>query len=297
MYPSAKALEMAVKEAAKASPLDTGTAVAGFYYHRLLYRVFSDSNTPFVLKGGFGMLTRTIDARATRDIDLVTDNLDLTEALERLRSLVERDTGDFIAFAYQGAVPIKENDAYRNGLTVTFDAYLGGRRMLQVVVDLVTDEVPIGNADRISPADRIAVRGIPVCDYLIYPSCRAVADKVCGICERHGDRPSSRVKDLVDIVVFALTETFEGEELAQAIASEARVRGLMLGDSFSLPTEWGSGQATQYAKLAEQTHLPENVATMSGGLELAKRFLDPVLSGFASDMTWNACEWTGATIH
>ena len=72
-YSSPKALEMAVKDAAKASPLDTNRAIAGFYFHRLLYRVFSEPGTPFVLKGGQGMLARTADARATRDIDLATD--------------------------------------------------------------------------------------------------------------------------------------------------------------------------------------------------------------------------------
>ena len=35
------ALEMAIKAAAKASPLETGRAVSGFYFHRLLCRVFS----------------------------------------------------------------------------------------------------------------------------------------------------------------------------------------------------------------------------------------------------------------
>lgn len=35
------ALEMAAKEAAKKSPLDTNRAIAGFYFHRLLRRVFS----------------------------------------------------------------------------------------------------------------------------------------------------------------------------------------------------------------------------------------------------------------
>jgi hypothetical protein len=43
---------MAVKEAAKLSPLDTGKAVSGFYFHRLLCRVFADDNMGFVLKGG-----------------------------------------------------------------------------------------------------------------------------------------------------------------------------------------------------------------------------------------------------
>lgn len=41
-YKTARALEMAIKEAAKASELDTNRAIANFYFHRFLCRVFSD---------------------------------------------------------------------------------------------------------------------------------------------------------------------------------------------------------------------------------------------------------------
>lgn len=53
-YKTPKALEMAIKEAAKASPLDTNRAIASFYFHRFLCRVFADPGSPFVLKGGLG---------------------------------------------------------------------------------------------------------------------------------------------------------------------------------------------------------------------------------------------------
>ena len=71
-YKSAAALEMAVKSAASASPMDTGRAVSAFYFHRLLCRVFAGGNGSFVLKGGRAMLARTVDARATRDINLLS---------------------------------------------------------------------------------------------------------------------------------------------------------------------------------------------------------------------------------
>lgn len=53
-YKTAAALEMAVRNAAKASPQDTNRAIAGFYFHRLLCRVFSEPEPRFVLKGGLG---------------------------------------------------------------------------------------------------------------------------------------------------------------------------------------------------------------------------------------------------
>ncbi len=49
-YRTPAALEMAVKAAAKASPLGTNLAISGFYFHRLLCRVFSEKDRKFALK-------------------------------------------------------------------------------------------------------------------------------------------------------------------------------------------------------------------------------------------------------
>ena len=106
-YKSAAALEMAVKAAAAASPQDTNRAISSFYFHRLLCRIFAGGNDEFVLKGGQSMLARTVDARATRDIDLLAKQTGLDAALERLKELVETDMGDFITFEFSDARPIK----------------------------------------------------------------------------------------------------------------------------------------------------------------------------------------------
>ena len=285
-YSSPKALEMAVKDAAKASPLDTNRAIAGFYFHRLLYRVFSEPGTPFVLKGGQGMLARTIDARATRDIDLATDSLDVDAAVDELKRLAAKDSGDFVTFELRGVAPIKGEDEYRDGYTVVFDAFIGPKRVQRVSVDLVADSIAIGEPDYMAPADRIDVRGIPVCDYPVYPSARAVADKVCGIVERHGGRPSSRVKDLMDIAAYALTEDFDAEALGAALDREVSARHLSLGSEFALPEEWGDAHEAQYLKLAAQARMPLDISTLSGALAIAKELLDPIFSGSAAGL-WN----------
>lgn len=95
-YKSPAALEMAVKSAAKTSPLDTNRAISAFYFHRLLCRVFDGQNDSFVLKGGQSMLARTVNARVTRDIDLVSFHNNLDAALSKLRELAGKDTGDFV---------------------------------------------------------------------------------------------------------------------------------------------------------------------------------------------------------
>lgn len=292
-YSSPKALEMAVRDAAKASPLDTSRAIAGFYFHRLLYRVFSEPGTPFVLKGGQGMLARTIDARATRDIDLATDRLDAKSATSELRRLAAKDADDFVTFEFRGVSPIKGDDEYRDGCTVAFDAFIGSKRVQRVSVDLVSDPIAVGEPEWMAPADRVDVRGIPVCDYPVYPAERAVADKLCGIVERHGGRPSSRVKDLLDIAIYALTTDFFADSLARALSREAAARRLSLGAEFALPEEWGEAHRSQYSKLAAQARLPEDASTLLGALEISKALLDPVLSGVdAGRWSHAARTWT-----
>ena len=119
-YKTPAALEMAVKEAAKKSLLDTNRAIAGFYFHRLLCRVFSDPDSPFVLKGGQSVLPRTVDARATRDIDLLARETSVEAAVADLRRLAGIGLGDFISFSFDKAEPIKADAEYRNGMKVWF---------------------------------------------------------------------------------------------------------------------------------------------------------------------------------
>lgn len=116
-YRTPAALEMAVKAAAKASPLGTNLAISGFYFHRLLCRVFSEKDRKFVLKGGLSVLARTVDARATRDIDLLAQETELGAAVEELRRLASVDLGDFMAFRFDKAEPIKSDDECRSRLS------------------------------------------------------------------------------------------------------------------------------------------------------------------------------------
>lgn len=286
-YKSAAALEMAVKEAAKASSQDTNRAISGFYFHRLLCRVFTDGNASFVLKGGHGVLARTLDARATRDIDLLSTSNNLEGALDDLRHLAQRDLGDFIFFEYEGAEPIKADDEYRSGLSVRFVPVMGVKRMQPISIDLVVDEVPLEGAEPISPADRIDVKGLDTCDYLVYPVGAALADKLCALSERHNGRASSRVKNLVDIVIYALTCDIDGNDLQRRVQREIAVRKLEPMGTFSLPEEWDASQARQYAKLCAQTGIPKQLHDIGKASKLAARLFDRALNRHCDGLRWS----------
>lgn len=293
-YESPRALEMAVKEAAKASPLDTNLAIRNFYYHRLLCRVFSEDEPSFVLKGGLGMLARTIDARATRDADLATYTLDIEEAVEELKRLAAIDLGDFVSFQFESIEPVRAEDEYREGYKVGFTAYLGARAIQKISIDLVADAIPCEHPDVIRPADRIEIEGLESCDYPVYPVVRAIADKVAGIIETHDGHPSSRVKDLVDLAVYLTTETFELAELRTTLERELGLRHLDLGDRFSVPTSWYENYRPTYARLSAQTRLPEEFHELAAAENLVTSCLESARVHSEKDAVWN-CEslaWT-----
>ena len=103
--------------------------------------------------------------------------------------------------------------------------------------------------------------GLITCDYLVYPVGAALADKLCALSERHNGRASSRVKDLVDIVIYALTCDIDGNDLQRRVQREIAVRKLEPMGAFSLPEEWGASQARQYAKLCARRAFPNTFTT------------------------------------
>lgn len=286
MHKTPAAFEMAVKHAAKESSQDTNRAIAGFWRHRLLCRVFANANHSFVLKGGHAMLARTVDARATRDIGLLSKRDSLDAAVEELKRLAAADLGDFTTFEFSRATPIKAEDEYRSGLDVRFKCLVGAKYVQDVSIDLVIDEVALEDIDIIEPADRLEVRGVEVCDYAVYPVECVLADKLCGIIETHDGRASSRVKDLVDIVVIAISMAVDGTKLQKRIATELGARKLSMPDAFGIPAIWRTSYSSSYLKMARQAHLPSEAASLEGAVVLAKKLLDPAIGSLSDGMLW-----------
>lgn len=90
--------------------------------------------------------------------------------------------------------------------------------------------------------------------------------------------PSSRYRDLADIVVFAHTTVVDAAMLTRAIHSEAKRRSISLPEQFVVPdsADWPAG----YARVARD--VPGLVERdLASALITASRFLDPILSGKA----------------
>ena len=287
-FTSPRAQMQAVTEAARKSPRNTQRAIDSFFRDRLLCRMFSEADPSFILKGGQGMLARTDTARETRDIDILGMGADLRESLTKLKRLAALDLDDFLSFEFVSAEPIKATEEYREGLAVKFTVFCGPQRQGALSIDLVSDPAFHGQPQRVSPKARLAVGDLPVFDYLLYPIENVIADKVCATYETHGGRPSSRVKDLVDLGVISLTETVDGSRALVQLALELKLRKIDAPSHFCVPAEWKESYSlASYEKLVKQTAFAEQLADMSLCLKLVGNLADPLLDQSARERTWD----------
>jgi hypothetical protein len=99
--------------------------------------------------------------------------------------------------------------------------------------------------------------------------------------ELHGEasRPSTRYKDLVDIVAIVISASVDAGPQLTALRSEAERRGITLPTRFSVPDRalWEGG----YVAEAGRSLLPV-AHTLDVALDTVAPFLDPLFDGSAA---------------
>lgn len=295
-YATPTAVESAIRDAAKhATAADPSISVSDRikqeYFGRFLSRIFSEGDdSDWILKGGMGVLARVGSARATTDVDLFQRGHSLDAALEDLRRLAQVDLGDFFRFEYTGhTAAVGGQQVYAEGYRVSFDAYIGASKRGKVNVDLVVNVVLTDGPTVAPPANRLDLPKLRSHDYRLYPAVDQIADKVCATLATYNGKPSSRERDLVDLVVLATTEDVRFDKLRRALTAEARVRALTLPEHFGVPNTWGR----HYAQDAKRVPACAGYETVELAVGLMCTFLDPILQHEASESIWEhvARQW------
>ena len=293
-YATARGVEAAIKEAARRAAeldpsLDTNKRIQLEYFNRFLSRIFSDGeNSEWVLKGGAGILARIPSTRSTRDIDLYREGFSLDQALEDLRRLASADLGDHFRFEYAGHEASIAADAqpYTVGYRVTFNIFIGVAGRGSVQIDLAVGGSMTGDVETAPPASALDLPRLASNRYRLYPVVDQIADKVCATMTDYEGRPSSREKDLVDIVVFAVTQDIDGTALSLAIDTERKRRKMKPLERFDVPSTWGIGYVKQSAPVPHCA----DYRTVALAAELASRLIDPALVGEARGKSWSASQ-------
>lgn len=256
-------------------------------YDRLLARLYL-IDRGWIVKGATALLARDLGVRGTIDIDLYRD-VGFDVALRELREAAATDLGDWFTFELGAARSVSDGAA---GTRVPVKALIGPTVWASFHVDLVGSEVKMtGEPEEVPPLARLGMPDVRQSDYRAYPLVDHVADKVVAIFDRYGPSrlPSTRYKDLVDLVAIATGASVEAAAQMGALDSEAGRRGVELPARFDAPdrTAWERGYAAEAGR-----SLLDVAQSLDEALAIVDPFLDPLLAGDA-DGCWDPelCAW------
>jgi hypothetical protein len=257
-----------------------------FGYERFLARIFSVEGD-WVLKGGTALLCRTRSARHSLDIDLFRRQGEVGGAVAELITLAAIDLGDHFEF-FAEVDKIREERPDRGGAqlaTIKVTGYVGQRQLFEFTVDAVVGTVITAEPDCRPPEPIVTIPGLEPPSFRLYPIVDHVADKLCATFERFGNAggQSTRVRDLVDLVVIARTESMDARALRGAIEAERLHRELPLITEYRTPDTWRS----RYPKVSRGVADCADCPRIEDAVALVKRFLDPVLSGQLAEGAWH----------
>lgn len=183
------------------------------------------------------------------------------------------------------------------GIQLTVVVNFGAAELHRFTIDLVADlpiTAPLDHYDPQPVVEFEAVGALPA--FTLYPLPDQVADKVCAMYERHGRNhaPSSRYRDLVDLVVIIGNHSLDAATLIQALHQESTRRSLELPQRLISPAPvWTSGYATE----ARSSALPRPLRSLDEALTAAATCLDPVLNRALTQGVWDPAtrRWMPAT--
>lgn len=199
------ALEARILGQATARGTDAGRLRRRLVFQRVLRRLADDDR--WVLKGGYLLEARVLArARATRDLDLVS-----AEAgdVEQLRCALEDalacdPDGDFFRFGIRQARPLGGGADDQSGWRFSLVVLLNDRVFDTVRIDIVERvEETVGGTETVELPSPVAGVAFTSAHVLAVDVAQHAAEKFHALCRTYAsDRPSTRVKDLVDIVLL-----------------------------------------------------------------------------------------------
>ena len=258
-------------------------------YDRLLTRVFLATPTLWGLKGAGNLLARLPHARYSLDLDLLYEG-ELDAAVDALREAAARDLGHH--FHFEIGTP-RQTLMGARGLTLPVTSRVGAPLFEPFSVDLVVELTMTGPPDEVGPLQPIELDGMVTAPYRGYPIADQIADTHCAIIERHGahgEVPSTRYRDLVDLLLIATTQPVDATRLRAALHSEYERRSLEPPRQFEVPSagEWEAGYrraASDAPRLATRS--------LNEAVTVDARLLDPILrdrtagTWHPTDQTWS----------
>jgi len=286
-YKSAAAFRMALEQRLKTEAESTGFGLARLRkrvaFELFLRRLAQVAPDRWVLKGALALDFRLGGAsRPTRDIDLGRYD-DEEAAIEDVAAAQRLRLDDFFTFVASRTDAFDEVDEFQ-AIRFRVRADLAERVFEQFIVDIGFGKPATLKPDRVRTSDFLSFAGIEPLELPAIPLAQHLAEKVHAYTRSYGtaSRPSTRPKDLIDILLIADSQTLEAAALREALTHtfESRGRQPLPRSLPAPPPEW----AAAYGRLAEEVGIEPD---LTAAFNRAAAFLDPVLSGEAHG-NWDA---------
>lgn len=272
------ALEQRLKNDAEASGVALTRLRKRVAFERLLARLASTPTRDWMLKGAFALELRLgLRTRATKDVDLALP-AEEDDAIEYLNSAAALDLGDYFQFEVR-RTPALDTASEIRAVRFTVRADLAGRRFEQFPVDMALSESSPVETEQLSVPNSLEFAGLSLPAVPVVGLERHVAEKLHAYTGRYGPsgRESTRVKDLVDIVLIAELTELDASRLAASLKTTFDQRASQpLPQSVPTPPDsW----ARPYAQLAREVGLE---ADLQAAHTAAAQLFDPVLRSEAN---------------
>ena len=239
-----------------------------YVFQRLLARMSRDPR--WVLKGGFSLELRLgLAARTTKDLDLLRWDaavLTATDLQDLLDEALDIDIGDDCTFAVRLPRQVRAEDEVPSTWRVVVDAQVARAPFATATIDIVTQATePIGELDEVTirpvlGGQSFTFRSVDVAHH--------AAEKTHAYARIYAhERPSSRVKDLVDLTLLIEHGLIDSSRYASALRTVFGERDGINppADLPTPPTDW----AKPFALLAGEIDLDES--TLDGAAALVRR--------------------------
>ena len=246
-------------------------------FDRFLARLVQAEPDAWLLKGGLVLQLRlSHHARTTKDIDLLllASQGAVPQILTRAASLDLQDWFSFTVRPDPAALP----GPGHGGLRFFVTALVAGRTFESFHIDVGSGDPVIEPAEKLETPPLLAFAGIPPVLVPCYPLTQHLAEKVHAYVRPRATGESTRVKDLVDVILIAEHMTINGLALRAAIQATFTAQGAGEPPA-SLPAPPPSWALT-FRKLAEEVGL--RCTTLVEADQAARCFLDPILAEMAA---------------
>lgn len=276
-YETAKAFRTALEQRLKNEAEASGVALLRLRkrvaFERFLARLAASESSGWVLKGAFALELRLgLRARTTKDIDLGRAD-DEEAATEHLEAATHVDLGDFFVFEVRRTPALDAATGF-HAVRYTVRANLDNCLFEQFPIDVAFSEATPIHAEPLFGANSLEFADVAALQLPVISLEQHVAEKLHAYTGAFGrdQRESTRVKDLVDLVLIGELAEIDATHLRHALETtfERRARQPLPNAMPPPPSSW----ARPYAVLAREVGI---AADVEAGYAVAAWLLDPIL--------------------